>query len=123
MAAQEIRLSRPRQRGQLLIDRLHGNVVIVGHKKPGLASIGIALIFLTVAGIMALAIRLQIALTNNELISPDVINCLFTMRRTAVVFLVGVPFAAGLRNFLIPIMIGSRDMSFPRLYNGQFEGK
>jgi cytochrome c oxidase subunit 1 len=115
MATQEIAIAGATQPGLSFIDRLHGLVVTVDHKKLGLMYIGTALIFLLVAGLMALAIRLQLALPNNDLIQPDVFNRLFTMHGTAMIFLVGMPIVAGLGNYLVPLMIGTRDMAFPRL--------
>ncbi len=115
MATQDIALKSATQPGPSFIERLHGLVVTVDHKKLGLMYIGTALVFLVVAGLMASAIRLQLALPNNELIGPDVFNRLFTMHGTAMVFLVGMPILAGLGNYLVPLMIGTRDMAFPRL--------
>src|SRR4029077_15556442 len=71
--------------------------------------------FLIVAGLMAVAIRLQLAVPNNTLLGPDVFNRFFTMHGAAMVFLVGMPIIAGLGNYLVPLMIGTRDMAFPRL--------
>ncbi len=115
MATQEIALPGVRQAGPSLIDRLHGLVVTVDHKKLGLMYVGTAIAFLVVAGLMAVAIRLQLAVPNNTLLGPDVFNRFFTMHGTAMVFLVGMPIIAGLGNYLVPLMIGTRDMAFPRL--------
>jgi cytochrome c oxidase subunit 1 len=115
MAIQEIALTTNRASGISLADRLHGLVVTVDHKKLGLMYIGTALVFLVVAGLMAVAIRLQLAVPNNTLLEPEVFNRFFTMHGTAMVFLVGMPIIAGLGNYLVPLMIGTRDMAFPRL--------
>jgi cytochrome c oxidase subunit 1 len=115
MAIQEIALIPSRAPGFSLVDRLHGLVVTVDHKKLGLMYIGTALVFLVVAGLMAVAIRLQLAVPNNTLLEPEVFNRFFTMHGTAMVFLVGMPILAGLGNYLVPLMIGTRDMAFPRL--------
>jgi cytochrome c oxidase subunit 1 len=56
--------------------------------------IGTALVFLVVAGLMAMAIRLQLAVPNNTFLEPDVFNRFFTMHGTAMVFLVGMPIVA-----------------------------
>src|SRR5499425_3838676 len=95
--------------------RLHRLVVTVDHKQLGLMYIATGLLFLVVAGAMAAVIRAQLAVPNNDLISPQVFNRLFTMHGTAMVFLVGMPIIAGLMNYLVPLMIGARDMAFPRL--------
>ena len=115
MASQEIALTANRAPGTSLVDRLHRLVVTVDHKELGLMYIGTALIFLVVAGLMAVAIRLQLAIPNNTLLEPEVFNRFFTMHGTAMVFLVGMPIIAGLGNYLVPLMIGTRDMAFPRL--------
>jgi len=115
MAVQEIALPTSSTSGISLVDRLHDLVVTVDHKKLGLMYIGTALLFLVVAGLMAMAIRWQLAIPNNHLVPPDVFNRLFTMHGTAMVFLVGMPILAGLGNYLVPLMIGARDMAFPRL--------
>ena len=115
MAVQEITLATSRAPGVSLVDRLHGLVVTVDHKKLGLMYIGTALVFLVVAGVMALSIRLQLAVPNNVFLGPEVFNRFFTMHGTAMVFLVGMPIIAGLGNYLVPLMIGTRDMAFPRL--------
>jgi cytochrome c oxidase subunit 1 len=98
-----------------LIDRLHGLVVTVDHKKLGLMYVGTAISFLVVAGLMALAIRLQLAVPNNTFLEPDVFNRFFTMHGTSMVFLVGMALVSGFGNYLVPLMIGTRDMAFPRL--------
>jgi cytochrome c oxidase subunit 1 len=115
MATQEISLIVPAHSGRTWIDRLHGLVVTVDHKKLGLMYIGTALLFLVVAGLMAMAIRLQLAIPNNNLVAPDVFNRFFTMHGTSMVFLVGMALVSGFGNYLVPLMIGTRDMAFPRL--------
>src|SRR6266704_129239 len=100
MATQEIALPGVRQAGTSLVDRLHGLVVTVDHKKLGLMYVGTAIGFLVVAGLMAVAIRLQLAVPNNTLLGPDVFNRFFTMHGTAMVFLVGMPIIAGLGNWM-----------------------
>src|SRR5438045_8552355 len=74
-----------------------------------------ALIFLVIAGLMAFTIRMQLLVPNNTLVPPDVFNRLFTMHGTTMVFFVGMPLLAGFANYLVPLMIGARDMAFPRL--------
>ena len=115
MATQEIALPGLKQPGISLIDRLHGLVVTVDHKKLGLMYVGTAIGFLVVAGLMALAIRLQLAVPNNTFLEPDVFNRFFTMHGTSMVFLVGMALVSGFGNYLVPLMIGARDMAFPRL--------
>jgi cytochrome c oxidase subunit 1 len=87
----------------------------VDHKKIGLMYIGYALIFLLIAGVEAMLMRIQLAIPNNHFVSPQVFNQLFTMHGTTMVFFVGMPILFGFGNYLIPLMIGARDMAFPRL--------
>jgi len=115
MATQEIALPGVSGSSVSLIERLHGLVVTVDHKKLGLMYIGTALIFLVIAGLMAVSIRLQLVIPNNTLLEPDVFNRFFTMHGTSMVFLVGMPIIAGFGNYLVPLMIGTRDMAFPRM--------
>ena len=115
MASQEIALTTNRASAISFVDRLHGLVTTVDHKELGLMYIGTGLVFLVVAGLMAVAIRLQLAVPNNTLLEPEVFNRFFTMHGTSMVFLVGMPIIAGLGNYLVPLMIGTRDMAFPRL--------
>jgi cytochrome c oxidase subunit 1 len=96
-------------------EMLHTWVTTVDHKKIGLMYIGYALVFLVIAGLEAVLIRLQLAVPQNSLISPQVFNRLFTMHGTTLVFFVGMPILFGFGNYLIPLMLGARDMAFPRL--------
>jgi cytochrome c oxidase subunit 1 len=90
-------------------------VYTVDHKKLGLMYIGAGLLFFVVAGIMATLMRIQLYLPRAEFLEPDVFNRFFTMHGTAMIFLVAMPWVFGLGNYLVPLMIGTRDMSFPRL--------
>ena len=94
---------------------LYDWVASVDHKRLGIMYIGSALVFFVIAGIMAAVIRWQLAFANSQVVSPATYNRLFTMHGTTMVFLVGMPIVAGLANYLVPIMIGARDMAFPRL--------
>jgi cytochrome c oxidase subunit I len=104
----------PSQR-RLMLEVLHRWVTTVDHKKIGLMYIGYALLFLVIAGFEALLMRVQLAVPNNHFVSPQVFNRLFTMHGTTMVFFVGMPILFGFGNYLIPLMIGARDMAFPRL--------
>ncbi len=87
----------------------------VDHKKIGLMYIVYALLFLVVAGVQAMLMRIQLAVPNNHFVSPQTFNRLFTMHGTTMIFFVAVPVLFGFGNYLIPLMIGARDMAFPRL--------
>src|SRR5665213_3323042 len=90
-------------------------VTTVDHKKIGLMYIAYALIFLVIGGLEATLMRIQLAVPNNHFVSPQVFNQLFTMHGTTMVFFMGMPILFGFGNYLIPLMIGARDMAFPRL--------
>ena len=100
---------------RLVLERLHGWVTTVDHKKIGLLYIGYAMLFLAIAGCEAILIRIQLAVPNNTFLAPDSFNRLFTMHGTTMVFFVGMPILFGFANYLVPLMIGARDMAFPRL--------
>ena len=94
---------------------LHEWVVTVDHKKIGLMYICYALFFLIVAGLEATVIRIQLIVPNNHFVSPQVFNRMMTMHGTTMIFFVAMPLLFGMGNYLVPIMIGARDMAFPRL--------
>ncbi len=87
----------------------------VDHKRIGILYITTALFFFVLAGIFALLMRAQLARPNETVFTRETYNELFTIHGTAMIFLVVVPIFAGFANFLVPLMIGARDMAFPRL--------
>ena len=89
--------------------------VSVDHKRIGILYIATSGIFFVAGGIMALLIRTQLAQADLGFIERDGYNELFTIHGTTMVFLVVVPILAGFGNYLVPLMIGARDMAFPRL--------
>jgi cytochrome c oxidase subunit 1 len=97
------------------LERLHGWVVTVDHKRLGILYILYSTFFLLIAGAEALLIRLQLAYPHNHVLSAQVFNRFFTMHGTTMVFLVGMPFLFGFANYIVPLQIGARDMAFPRL--------
>jgi cytochrome c oxidase subunit 1 len=98
-----------------LFRRLHSWVITIDHKRLGLMYIMYGLFFFAVAGVEASLIRIQLAFPRNDFLSPQLFNQLFTMHGTTMVFLVGMPLIFGFANYLVPLMIGARDMAFPRL--------
>ncbi|WP_320177340.1 cytochrome c oxidase subunit I [Roseovarius pacificus] len=74
-----------------------------------------ALVFMLLAGVMALIIRLQLAVPENDLVSADRFNQLFTMHGSAMMFLFAVPMFEAISILLLPGLLGARDMPFPRL--------
>src|SRR6184192_1529988 len=87
----------------------------VDHKRIGIMYILTRLFFFVAGGIIALLMRSQLARPNEHVFTRDHYDQLFTMHGTTMIFLVVVPVFAGLANFLVPLMIGARDMAFPRL--------
>ena len=87
----------------------------VDHKKIGLLYVVMAFLFFLSGGIMALFIRLELAAPGAQVVSAQTYNMLFTMHGTTMIFLFVIPMFAGLGNYLVPLMIGARDMAFPRL--------
>jgi cytochrome c oxidase subunit I len=85
------------------------------HKRIGILYMATSLVFFIAGGILALLIRAQLATPNEHFVTRNGYNELFTMHGTTMIFLVIVPFWAGLGNYLVPLMIGARDMAFPRL--------
>jgi cytochrome c oxidase subunit 1 len=85
------------------------------HKRIGILYIATSLVFFGAGGILALLMRAQLAQANEHFITKHSYNELFTMHGTTMVFLVIVPIFAGFANYLVPLMIGARDMAFPRL--------
>src|SRR5438034_7776029 len=94
---------------------LHDWVVTVDHKRLGIMYVVTGLVFLVIGGVEAFLMRLQLASPGLTLVPPDTFNRLFTVHGTTMVFLVGIPIVFGFANYLVPLMIGARDLAFPRL--------
>ncbi len=94
---------------------VHDWAVTVDHKKLAIMYIGFGLIFFLVGGVEAAIMRAQLAVPAGQVVDPETFNQLFTMHGTTMVFLVGMPILLGFGNYLIPLMVGARDMAFPRL--------
>src|SRR3954453_17032637 len=95
--------------------RILGFFTTVDHKRVGMRYIYTSFVFFFVAGLLALVMRAQLAEADNNVVSPDLYNQLFTMHGTTMIFLFNTPVLAGFGNYLLPLMIGARDMAFPRL--------
>src|SRR5712664_3682519 len=98
-----------------LLAQVHEWVVTVDHKRLGVMYVVAGLAFFLIAGLEAGVIRWQLAAAGKTFVSPQVFNRLFTMHGTTMVFLVGIPIVFGFANYLVPLMIGARDLAFPRL--------
>jgi len=97
------------------VAKLHDWVTTVDHKRLGILYIVYALVFLLIGGIEATIMRIQLIRPHNNFISPSVFNQMFTMHGTTMIFFVAMPILFGFANYLMPLMIGARDMAFPRL--------
>ncbi|MCS6852772.1 MAG: cytochrome c oxidase subunit I [Gemmataceae bacterium] len=98
--------------------RVHDWLTTVDHKKLGIMYVALAMGFLIIGGIEALLIRWQLMWPESRIFgqdTPTLFNQLFTLHGTTMVFLVGMPVLIGMANYLVPLMIGARDMAFPRL--------
>ena len=98
-----------------LVDRLHEWVTTVDHKRLGIMYVLYGLVFLLVGGVEATIMRIQLSAPHKDFVSPQVFNRMFTMHGTTMIFFVAMPLVFGLANYLVPLMIGTRDMAFPRL--------
>ncbi|MAW95453.1 MULTISPECIES: cytochrome c oxidase subunit I [unclassified Leeuwenhoekiella] len=87
----------------------------VDHKQLGIMYLWLALFFFLIGGIEAMIIRAQLASADNDLISPELYNQIFTMHGTTMIFLALMPALIGLATYLLPLMIGANEMAFPRL--------
>ena len=87
----------------------------VDHKEIGLRYLVTAFIFLLMGGIEALIMRVQLASPDQTLLTPEQYSQLFTMHGVTMIFLYSLPILSGFSNYLWPLMLGSRDMAFPRL--------
>lgn len=85
------------------------------HKVIGIQYIVTAFVFFLIGGIFAMIIRGELITPEADLIDRTVYNAMFTMHGTVMLFLWTFPVLAGLANYLVPLMIGARDMAFPRL--------
>jgi heme/copper-type cytochrome/quinol oxidase subunit 1 len=100
---------------KILSDPIYLWVTTTNHKRIGLMYIYTAFIFFLLGGIEVLIMRTQLAVPNNKLVDPGRYDELFTMHGTVMIFAFMMPVFVGLGNYLVPLMIGARDMAFPRL--------
>lgn len=90
-------------------------MMTVDHKRIGILYLLSAAVFFMAGGFEALLMRIQLAQPDSKFVTPDMYNQIFTMHGTTMIFLVVMPLSAGFGNYLIPLMIGARDMTFPKL--------
>jgi cytochrome c oxidase subunit 1/cytochrome c oxidase subunit I+III len=95
---------------------LLGWLTTVDHKRIGLLFLFTSLVFFAAGGVEALLMRAQLAEPDAHVVSPAAFNSLFTMHGTTMIFFFVIPLGLGaFGNYLVPLMIGARDMAFPRL--------
>ncbi|CAN5795551.1 cytochrome c oxidase subunit I [soil metagenome] len=90
-------------------------ITTVDHKRIGILYGVTSFLFFLLGGVQALLIRIQLALPNNNFVSADFYNQLFTMHALTMIFLALMPLTAAFFNYLVPLQIGARDVAFPRL--------
>jgi cytochrome c oxidase subunit I+III len=86
-----------------------------GHKTTGRRFVLTSFGFFLAAGVLAVLMRLQLAVPENDLIGPDLYNQIFSVHGTAMMFLFAVPVMQGVAIYLVPLMVGAREIAFPRL--------
>ena len=95
--------------------RLDAWITTTDHKKIGIMYLWTVAVFFLIGGVEALLMRLQLGVPDNTLLTPEKYNQIMTLHGTTMIFLVVVPVWAGFANYLMPLMIGARDVAFPRL--------
>jgi cytochrome c oxidase subunit I len=113
---------RTRPQPQIAADRVEPEdkgwlswLTTTDHKKIGILYLYTTFVFFIIGGVEALLIRLQLGVPDNQFLDPEKYNQLFTMHGTTMVFLFVIPVFAGFANYVVPLMIGARDMAFPRI--------
>ncbi|HLH48204.1 MAG TPA: cbb3-type cytochrome c oxidase subunit I [Roseiarcus sp.] len=94
---------------------LYGWISTVDHKEIGVRYLVTAFAFLVAGGVEALIMRVQLARPNQNLVAPETYNELFSLHGITMIFLYALPILSGFSNYLFPLVLGSRDMAFPRL--------
>ncbi len=111
MVESALKLERARYERSALVEWL----TTVDHKKIGILYFWTSLAFFLIGGLLALLIRTQLIVPENTFLGPEAYNEVFTMHGTIMIFLVVMPLNAAFFNFFVPLMIGARDVAFPRL--------
>jgi cytochrome c oxidase subunit I len=93
---------------------LWGALTTVDHKKLGLRYLVTSMVFLLAGGIEALILRVQLAQPGMRLLSPETYDQIFTLHGSTMIYWYAAPVLSGFSVYLVPLMIGARDMAFPR---------
>jgi cytochrome c oxidase subunit I+III len=92
-----------------------GRLSSVNHTVLGRRFMVVALIFFAIGGLLSMLIRAQLATPNSAFVGPEIYNQIFTMHGTVMMFLFAIPMFEGLAIYMLPKMLGARDMAFPRM--------
>jgi len=95
--------------------RLRGWLITNNNNDIGMLFLLVATTFFVIGGILAMLIRAQLATPNSAFMQPEVYNQIFTMHGTVMMFLFAIPFFEAMSMLLLPGMLGTRDLAFPRL--------
>src|SRR2546421_519774 len=87
----------------------------VDHKKIGIMYLYTTFFFFVIGGVLALLMRTQLAVGNNHFLGAQTYNEIMTLHGTTMIFLWIIPVFSGFGNYFVPLMIGARDMAFPRI--------
>src|SRR3954468_5574741 len=122
MATSDNTIESQRERGREALLRtwsdrpgLMGWLTTVDHKRVGRRYIATALVFFVIAGILAMLMRIQLAQPENDFLGPDRYNQLFSMHGSMMMFLFAVPVMEAVAVYIVPLMVGARNILFPRL--------
>src|SRR3954466_3422275 len=92
-----------------------GYLISTNHKEIASRYLITAFVFFILAGLLALTMRLQLATPNGQILGPDKYNQFFTVHGSAMMFLFAVPIMEAVGLYMVPLMVGTRNVSFPRL--------
>jgi cytochrome c oxidase subunit 1 len=113
--AAEVRLRQALERTWHVPGGFFGWFKVVDHRTIGIRYIVTAFAFFLVAGVLAAVMRIQLAVPDNHFLGPDRYNQIFTVHGTAMMFLFAVPIMEAMGVYLVPLMVGARNIAFPRL--------
>src|ERR1044072_1479675 len=94
---------------------LLGWFTVIDHRTIGKRYIATAFVFFLIGGVLAALMRIQLAAPENRFLGPDLYNQIFTMHGTVMMFLFAVPVMEAMAIYLVPLMVGTRNIAFPRL--------
>jgi cytochrome c oxidase subunit 1 len=114
-ADQEARIQRELERSWAVPRGLIGWLSVVDHRSIGRRYLVTAFVFFVLAGLLAALMRIQLAFPENTFLGPDLYNQMFTVHGTAMMFLFAVPVMDAMAIYLVPLMVGARNLAFPRL--------